>query len=642
LSARLTPRLRAAPAAAVTPAQTGLVQSKCACGGSPATAGGCGECGRTKRLALQRSSAERAGPSESRFGHNFARLQAPARRPPEAQTKLSASGPGGPNEEVTRAPATPVSGEPQPSASSQTPPLATPEAAGEAAVASGAAAETALADETLPAGLVTEDEARELAPGQMRKSEFLNELHRSVCAAADAELAAVGRSAVGCPYIEQWIGYYRTQASQHIERAIRKYARGAGGVATARDYIPLVSERVRQGVSVWALTGQITGVPEGLAGQTPEAARPGASEGLATGASGDASGAMRGGEEGSGEARRLSFKSRDGGAGDAHPEAIQSRLGAGSPLDSGVRSRMESAFAYDFSRVRVHADSGAAGLSDGLNARAFTVGSDIAFGAGEYQPGTLVGDALLAHELAHVVQQGGAASPQVLSPKGGAEYGALEADADESAVGAVASLWAGAKEGIGHLSRHVMPRLKSGLGLQRCNKKSETEPKTKSKCKVKSGPTYTPSGTLTPTLSGGLRRTSFDLAAEFEHDPSNGFDASCCEVRQFILWTADPPPNHAGWKPESDYSANTWYEDRDGVGKRYGHRTGTHSECIGINHYEDKAATKDCAQGQVYKGQDTPGGASSRTGQWQFRLKVIDTCDGAKDVGTTASVIVQW
>ena len=57
---------------------------------------------------------------------------------------------------------------------------------------------------------------------------------------------------------------------------------------------------------------------------------------------------------------------------------------------------MGAAFGHDFSSVRVHTDSSDAALSDQLNARAFTIGSDIAFGSGEYQPGTMIGDALIA------------------------------------------------------------------------------------------------------------------------------------------------------------------------------------------------------------------------------------------------------
>src|SRR5262249_11382794 len=97
------------------------------------------------------------------------------------------------------------------------------------------------------------------------------------------------------------------------------------------------------------------------------------------------------------------FKERDGEAKEAgEPQAIQAQLGSRQSLDGGVKSRMESAFGESFSGVQVHADANAARLSENLNARAFTVGDHVAFGAGEYQPGTLIGDALIAHELAHV------------------------------------------------------------------------------------------------------------------------------------------------------------------------------------------------------------------------------------------------
>jgi hypothetical protein len=67
---------------------------------------------------------------------------------------------------------------------------------------------------------------------------------------------------------------------------------------------------------------------------------------------------------------------------------------------------MEPRFGFDFSHVRVHADSHAAEAARTVNARAFTLGSSVVFGAGRYAPGTSEGRQLLAHELTHVVQQG--------------------------------------------------------------------------------------------------------------------------------------------------------------------------------------------------------------------------------------------
>lgn len=77
----------------------------------------------------------------------------------------------------------------------------------------------------------------------------------------------------------------------------------------------------------------------------------------------------------------------------------------GQPLDSATRSFFEPRFGYDFGQVRVHADAKAAESARMVNAHAYTVGSDIVFAAGQYQPMTQMGQQLLAHELTHVVQQ---------------------------------------------------------------------------------------------------------------------------------------------------------------------------------------------------------------------------------------------
>ncbi len=77
----------------------------------------------------------------------------------------------------------------------------------------------------------------------------------------------------------------------------------------------------------------------------------------------------------------------------------------GSPLDSSTRNFMESRFGYDFSKVRVFTDTKAGESAAALNANAFTVGSDVYFGKGRYNPSAPEGKSLLAHELTHVMQQ---------------------------------------------------------------------------------------------------------------------------------------------------------------------------------------------------------------------------------------------
>ena len=83
----------------------------------------------------------------------------------------------------------------------------------------------------------------------------------------------------------------------------------------------------------------------------------------------------------------------------------------GQPLDRETRSFMEPRFGHDFSRVRVHNSPKAAESARTVNALAYTVGQDLVFDSGRYAPGTGEGRKLLAHELAHAVQQGGSADP---------------------------------------------------------------------------------------------------------------------------------------------------------------------------------------------------------------------------------------
>ncbi|WP_280829673.1 DUF4157 domain-containing protein [Mycobacterium sp. OTB74] len=77
----------------------------------------------------------------------------------------------------------------------------------------------------------------------------------------------------------------------------------------------------------------------------------------------------------------------------------------GQPLDAGSREFMEARFGHNFSHVRVHTGAQANASAGALRACAYTSGSHVVFGANQYEPHTSAGRRLLAHELAHVVQQ---------------------------------------------------------------------------------------------------------------------------------------------------------------------------------------------------------------------------------------------
>lgn len=84
----------------------------------------------------------------------------------------------------------------------------------------------------------------------------------------------------------------------------------------------------------------------------------------------------------------------------------------GRPLDAPTRAFFEPRFGRDFAAVRIHDDGQAAASARSVGALAYTVGRDIVFGTGEYAAGTDAGRRLLAHELAHAVQQGRAPASQ--------------------------------------------------------------------------------------------------------------------------------------------------------------------------------------------------------------------------------------
>jgi hypothetical protein len=111
------------------------------------------------------------------------------------------------------------------------------------------------------------------------------------------------------------------------------------------------------------------------------------------------------------EDEKLQAKSRSDSVPQVTPELdarIHSAHGSGAPLPRETRAFFEPRLGADLSNVRVTAGSQASSVARQLNARAFTVGNNITFGAGQYQPSSSDGKRLIAHELTHVIQQGGA------------------------------------------------------------------------------------------------------------------------------------------------------------------------------------------------------------------------------------------
>ena len=129
----------------------------------------------------------------------------------------------------------------------------------------------------------------------------------------------------------------------------------------------------------------------------------------------------------------LQRKAMNSGKGEwdsAIPPVVHDVLNStGEPLNESTRAFMEPRFGHDFSGVRVHTDARAAESAGAVTAHAYTVGEDVVFAPGQYQPSTERGNALIAHELSHVLQQEGASGETAKAMSNPADASEREADA---------------------------------------------------------------------------------------------------------------------------------------------------------------------------------------------------------------------
>lgn len=349
-------------------------------------------------------------------------------------------------------------------------------------------------------GLIVEDDVADPGPTQLRKSDFLAAVRTAVDATVAAALGDQDGAGTAAE-IDGWFARYAGQSAEQLEGSIREQVPGAGAVPTAHLYVPLITARVAAALAA------------GDAGADENA---------------DATGT--GTEPSIGDLGGMLFKTRPGGPpATADARTARARLGQGQALDAPVRSAMSEVFGQDFSHVRVHAGGRASRMADDLNAHAFAVGHHIAFGAGEYRPGTPVGDALIAHELAHVVQQGAAPRSDAAVARA-VEDGTMEADADQAATQAMLSLWGRGRTGLSRVLRQAMPRLRSGLALQSCKRKNADCAHPINARVIGNSPA--------PSDSYGM-----NARYVWEANPGHSLtDLKACEVRERLLFSDIPCP----------------------------------------------------------------------------------------------------
>lgn len=133
---------------------------------------------------------------------------------------------------------------------------------------------------------------------------------------------------------------------------------------------------------------------------------------------------------------------------------------SGEQLDPATRGLMESRFAQDFGDVRLHTDAKASESAEAIGARAYTVGTDVVFGKGEYAPQTGEGQRRIAHELTHVIQQNQSGSKPLLLEGVSSPHDSSEREA----------------EGVAHAvarGKHAPTIAAAGIGIQRDEKKDD-------------------------------------------------------------------------------------------------------------------------------------------------------------------------
>lgn len=253
--------------------------------------------------------------------------------------------------------------------------------------------------------------------GQMTRADFL--------AALRAQVIATTRSLAGpewqpdqCADIQRFFAHHAATDAAALERMAQRYS-GLTTATSAADYLPAIMARLSGAIARWA-------------GGTEVSWEVGAS------------GLPRAAED-------------DGGGGEHATVRPATDLGAGGSLDGDTVTRMSDAFGTRFDDVVIHTDATAARTTSALGADALAVGSHVAFAAGAYQPGTPTGDGLIAHELAHVVQQRGATVDRQVAVSASS---ALEGDADQAAAAAVGRLH-GDEDAV------ARPALRSGATVAR-------------------------------------------------------------------------------------------------------------------------------------------------------------------------------
>jgi len=339
-----------------------------------------------------------------------------------------------------------------------------------------------------------------------------------------------------------------------------------------------------------------------------------------------------------------SIQARADGSGEVSSDVesrIQGLQGGGQPLPESERHFFESRMGADFSGVRIHSDTNAAQTSHDIQARAFTVGNDIAFNSGEYQPKSSAGRHLLAHELTHTIQQGAAGPLQaaVQAPSG------TDTQSDQLNQSIQAKAFTtgqdvavrqgeynpgsrGGQELIAHELGHVVQQNGGAVQRSRFLERVEVVQEKENNKIIQRG----------AMLSKGTQPTVLLKLEGPKHEKGNSFALVEAEgkltdpsqrVHYDIKWDANVVPggNHLG---QQEGVASDWTEDKSPNGASVGDRNSPEAK-----YFDDKGNVD--KNGLTFSFNDGIEQKELNGGSWWFRLKVVGA-DGKELASTTVKV----
>jgi Domain of unknown function (DUF4157) len=228
----------------------------------------------------------------------------------------------------------------------------------------------------------------------------------------------------------------------------------------------------------------------------------------------------------------------------------------GQPLDGQTRAFMEPRFGHNFSDVRVHADATAAKSAKAVSALAYTVGQDVVFGAGQFAPHTSEGRRLVAHELAHVLQQRGGqpgSAPLSCSNESASEEQNADLVASSALLGRRAvdiapcppMVQRRAAPYIKKVTVHLTPPQSADLEWEGTPPADATG---SDNFTVSTGKGYSDPGDPARTCTRDCCRDPLTQCAPPYNQPSRV--GACCTYFGSSFWTGTPEPEHGpgGWK----------------------------------------------------------------------------------------------